>query len=529
MANEPDQGNPGSSSFSRRQVLQYSGLAVAGVAGAGLLSSCGGGGSDGDGGGSGGARKSGGVLVHGATGGSGKDTIDPHAPVTNPDIARVSNLFEPLLFWDNDYKLQPALAESVEPSADAKTWTIKLRKGVTFHNGKDVTAEDVLFTLSRVADPKKPTSAGGTLSKILELKQSKAVDATTVKLVLNQPYAIIDFLLAEYTLGIIPTDFDVAKPIGTGAFSYQSFQPGKTSTFKKYADYWGQKAYVDELQIQDFPDDSAKVNALLAGQVQTIDNLPTNLIDSVKKQGGNSLVSNTGAWVPFTMRVDQAPFSDVRVRQAMRLIVDRQQMIDQALAGYGSLGNDLYAPFDPAYAKDLPQREQDIDQAKSLLKQAGQAGLQVELFTGDDISSVATASASLFVQQAKKAGVDVKVTKKNPFYGDDYLSYTFAQDFWNTRQYIPQAAVSTIKGGTYNETHFDNPKFAQLIDNASREIDETKRNAMLQDAQKIEYDEGGYIIWGFRRQVDGYSAKVQGLEASRYLPLGSYKFQNVSV
>jgi peptide/nickel transport system substrate-binding protein len=515
-------------SLSRRQVVKYSGLAAAGVAGAGLLSACGGGGDDGGGGG-GGAQKSGGVLVHGATGGSGKDTIDPHAPVTNPDIARVSNLYEPLLFWDNDYKLQPALAESVEPSADATKWTVRLRQGVTFHNGKDVTPEDVLFTLGRVADPKKPTSAGGTLSKILDLKQCKAVDKSTVQLVLNQPYAIIDFLLAEYTLGIIPTDFDISKPVGTGAFSYESFQPGKSSTFKRYADYWGDKAFVDELQIQDFASDQAKVNALLAGQVQTIDNLPTNLISSIKKQGGNSLVSNTGAWVPFTMRVDQAPFSDNKVRQALRLVVDRQQMIDQALNGYGSLGNDLYAPFDPAYAKDLPQREQDIDQAKSLLKQAGQEGLQVELFTGEDIGSVATASASLFVQQAKQAGVDVKVTKKTPFYGEDYLSYPFGQDFWNTRQYIPQAAVCAIKGGTYNETHFDNPKFSKLIDDASREVDESKRNTLLHDAQEIEYNEGGYIIWGFRRQVDGYSGKVKGLKPSRYLPLGSYKFQNVSV
>lgn len=518
-------------SMSRRQVLRYSGLAAAGVAGAGALAGCGGGSSTSSSGSasSGAAQKSGGILVHGATGGSSKDTIDPHFPVTNPDIARVSNLFEPLLFWDNDYKIAPAIAESVTPSADAKTWTIKLRSGVTFHNGKDVTADDVMFTIRRVADPKKPAPAGGALSQILDFNQSKAVDKSTVKLVLKTPYAILDFILAEYTFGIIPTDFDVKNPVGTGAFSFESFSPGKTSTFKKYADYWGQKAFVDQLQIQDFADDNAKVNALLAGQVQTIDNLPTNLIKSIKNQGGNSLVSNTGAWVPFTMRVDQAPFSDKRVRQALRLVVDRQQMIDQALSGYGTLGNDIFAPFDPAYAKDLPQRAQDIAQAKSLLKSAGQDGLQVQLFTGDDIGSVATASASLFVQQAKQAGIDVKVTKKNPFYGADYLKYPFAQDFWNTRQYIPQAGVCQLKGAAYNETHWNNPAYSKLLADASKEVDETKRNTLVQDAMKMDYDEGGYIIWGFRRQVDGYSSKVQGLKPSRYLPLGSYKFQNVSV
>ena len=287
--------------------------------------------------------------------------------MTTLDIARVNNLFEPLLFWNNNYEIEPALAESVESSADGTKWTVKMRQGVTFHNGKDVTAEDAWFSIQRVADPKAPLSGGGQLSQILDFESTKVVDATTLELVLKVPYAILDGLLAEYTVGIIPTDFDIANPVGTGAFAYKSFDPGKTSTFTKYADYWGDPAFVDELQIQDFPDPSAMVNALQAGQIQTVDSLPYNLIDTIKGAGGGVLVSETGAWVPFTMRVDQAPFNDVKVRQAMRLIVDRQQMIDQTLSGYGSLGNDMYAPFDVAYASDLPQREQDIDQAKSLL------------------------------------------------------------------------------------------------------------------------------------------------------------------
>lgn len=517
--------------LSRRQLLRYSGLGVAALTGSNFLAACGG--SDGGGGGGGGGPQStGGILIHGATGGGSKDTLDPHQPVTNPDIARTSNLYEPLLFWNNNYELEPALAESVEPSSDAKTWTIKVRPGVTFHSGKDVTAEDVLFSIQRFADPKAPLSAGGQLSQIIDFASTKVVDPTTLELVLNTPYAILDTLLAEYTAGIIPTDFDIKNPVGTGAFQYQSFTPGKTSTFTKYADYWGDPAFVDELQIQDFADDNAKVNALQAGQIQTVDNLPYNLMETIEGAGGGVLVSDTGAWTPFTMRVDVAPFSDVKVRQAMRLIVDRQAMIDQTLSGYGSLGNDLYAPFDTAYASDLPQREQDIDQAKSLLKQAGQEGLQVELFTGDDIGSVAPAAANLFVQQAKLAGVDVKVTKKTPFYDDDYLSYPFAQDFWNTRNYIAQSVVGTFppeQGGTYNETHWDNQEHRDLVNSAARELDEGKRADLLHQAQEIEYEEGGLIIWGFKQQVDGYAANVQGLEPSKYLPLGSYKFNKVSV
>src|SRR4051794_28601128 len=451
---------PEGARFSRRQIFQYSGVAAAAVGGASLLEACG---SDSSGGG---GSSSGGVLVHGATGGSSKDTLDAHRPVTNPDIARTFNLYEPLLIWDNNYKLAPAVATSVEGSSDAKTWTVNLRQGVTFHNGKEVTPEDVIFTLKRVANPKAPTSAGGTLATILDFSATKKTGPNTLVIKLKTPYALLNNLLAEYTLGIVPEGYDPAKPVGTAAFKYQSFTPGKNSVFTKYDDYWGDKAFVDELHIQDFADPNAQVNALQAGQIQTLDNLPYNLIKTVKGQGGQIVESKSGAWVPFTMRVDAKPFSDVRVRQALRLICDRQQMIDNALSGYGRLGNDLYAPFDVAYAKDLPQRKQDIAQAKSLLKQAGQEGLQVQLFTGDDIGPVAPASASLFVQQAKKAGVDVKVVKKNPFYGKDYLSYPFGQDFWNTRNYLPQAAVGSLKGGSYNETHFNDPKFANLIASA---------------------------------------------------------------
>ena len=235
--------------------------------------------------------------------------------------------------------------------------------------------------------------------------------------------------------------------------------PGQLSQFDRPDNYWDGPPFVDELIIYDFADDAAKVNALLAGQVQSIDNLPSYLANSVEQQGASPLISETGAWVPFTMRVDVAPFSDVRVRQALRLIVDRQQMIDQALNGFGILGNDLYSPFDPAYAQDLPQRVQDIDQAKSLLKQAGQENLDVELVTSSAVGAGAVESANLFVQQAKQAGVTVRLNKAdaNVFYGDRYLSWNFAQDFWNTRNYIPQVATSSVKGATYNETHFEDP------------------------------------------------------------------------
>ncbi len=472
----------------------------------------------------------GGVYSHGATGGGLKDTLEPYFPVTNPDIARCMQLYEPLLRWNAQYEIEPSVAESITPNADNTQWTVRLRDGVEFHHGKTLTAQDVMFSLGKVTDPKKPGSGGTELAKFLELNNSKIVDPKTILLQLSSPYAVLDQLLAEYTVGILPTDFDVSKPVGTGPFAYGRFVPGQLSQFARHDNYWDGPPFVDELIIYDFADDAAKVNALLAGQVQSVDNLPNYLAGTIEQQGASPLISDSGAWVPFTMRVDAAPFSDVRVRQALRLIVDRQQMIDQALNGFGVLGNDLYSPFDPAYAKELPQRMQDIDQAKSLLKQAGQSDLSVELVTSSAVGAGAVESANLFVEQAKKAGVNVQLNKADAsvFYGDRYLSWNFAQDFWNTRNYIPQVAVCAVKGGVYNETHFDDPTFNALIEQAKKEPDAAKRNVLLHDAQKIEYDTGGFIIWGFKRQLDAYSNLVQGLAPHRYLPCSNFGFKRAS-
>ena len=359
------------------------------------------------------------------------------------------------------------------------------------------------------------------------------VDATTLELVLNVPYAILDGLLAEYTVGIIPTDFDIANPVGTGAFAYKSFDPGKTSTFTKYADYWGDPAFVDELQIQDFPDASAMVNALQAGQIQTVDNLPYNLIDTIKGAGGGVLVSETGAWVPFTMRVDQAPFNDVRVRQAMRLIVDRQQMIDQTLSGYGSLGNDMYAPFDVAYASDLPQREQDIDQAKSLLAEAGPGGSPGRAVHRRR-HRLGRAGGGQPVRRAGQAGrrrgqghqEDAVLRRPVPVLHlrPGLLEHPQLHPA-GCRRHVPAGAGRHLQRDPLGQPGAPRPR--QRRGPGARRGQ--ARPSCSTTAQEIEYNEGGLIIWGFRQQVDGYGANVQGLEPSKYLPLGSYKFNKVSV
>jgi peptide/nickel transport system substrate-binding protein len=472
----------------------------------------------------------GGVLRVGVTGGSTKDTLDPHDPPTYPDQARVSNLFEPLFLRDPSYAVQPVLAESLESSRDASTWTLRLRQGVEFHNGKTLDADDVAFTLWRILEPATGITATPSLSMV-DVAGLRKLDARTLVIPLKQPYALFKDQLAQYYLGIVPVGFDITRPVGTGPFRFGSFTPGQSSRFPRFDKYWRtDQPYVDELVIIDFPDDRKRVQALLDGQVDAIDNLPQTKIDTVKAVGVNVLISETGAWTPFTMRVDAEPFRDVRVREAMRLIVDREQMVSQALNGQGRIANDLYAPFDIAYARDLPQRQQDLPQAMSLLKRAGHEHLQVELVTSSGIGAGAVEAAGLFAKQAQGAGVDIRVREVDAgvFYGQNYRQWAFALDYWFTRSYLPQVFLGSQPDSQYNECHWNDEKFNALVNQARGELDAARRIQLLREAQKIEYDSGGYIVWGFKNQVDAYSAKVTGFVSDRNLPLSSFQFRIVS-
>jgi peptide/nickel transport system substrate-binding protein len=480
-----------------------------------------------------GSLKAGGNVRIGATGGGAKDTIDAHLPTADPDIMRCWNLYEPLAVRPPSFgPLEMMVAESIEAEhGKTDSWVVKIRPGIEFHNGKTVTADDVVFSLNRILDPKNPKVGAASIGYV-DIKNVKKISASQVRIPLK--FANAGFLddVGQYFNAIVPVGYDPAKPVGTGAFMYASFTPGQQSVFKKFPNYWQHgKPYADQLTIIDFTDDTARVNALLGGQVDAIDNLPTGQIAQV--QGSSSLkvlISHTGQWQPFTMRIDQPPFSDVRVRQAMRLIVNRPQMVEQVLSGQGRVANDLYSPFDPAFNSALPQRSQDIEQAKSLLKTAGHAGLSVQLVTAPVFQGVVQA-AQVFAQQATAAGVKVSLRKVDTgtFYDPTkYLKWPFAQDFWATREYLPQVAQGSLPSSPFNETHWGAGKFSTLINQARAELDETKRIAILHQAQQLEYTQGGYIIPYFSNQIDAYSSKVGGfVEAKSGFPLGNYWFKNV--
>jgi peptide/nickel transport system substrate-binding protein len=480
--------------------------------------------------------KRGGTFRIGVSGGSTKDFIDGQNIVTRPDQARIVTGWETLVVFDSKFRLTfNGLAESIEHNKQGNVWTIRVRPGIEFHNGKTMGADDVIYSLKRLINPKLGLFGGAAL-KSIDPNRMKKVDKRTVRLTLKQADGTLLDALGQYIAGIVPVGYSPdavgkADPnIGTGPYKLKSFTPGQQSVHVRNPNYWRSgQPYFDQVVIIDFPDDTARVNALLGGQVDAITDVPPAQVAVVNGHGGTKVLeSPSAAWTPICMRVDAAPFDDVRVRQAFRLIANRPQMVAQALAGHGRIGNDLYGIFDEGFAEDLPQRKQDIDKAKSLLKAAGKEGLSVDLQSTNGALGM-NEGAQVFAQQAKAAGVtvNVKILDSGAFYGDQYLKWPLSTDFWGSRNYLSQVAAGSLPTSPYNETHWPDTKdqkFLALYKQALKTVDRGKQRVIMHEMQKMEYDNGGYIIWGFSTLLDGYATKLKGLRQGDkgVLPLNAF-------
>src|SRR6266705_5451630 len=293
-----------------------------------------------------GTPKRGGNFRLGVTGGGSKDIMDGQNIITKPDQARLVTAFETLLLYDDNYKLTTdGLAESVTPD-NPKQYTIRLRKGIEFSNGKTLTADDVIYSLQRIGT-KGNGLTGYAATATMDVAGIKKLDKYTVRLPLKSPDSTVPQTLASYTFGIVPAGYKAypAPQVGTGAYKLKLFTPGQQSVSERNPNYWRSgEPYFDTVTIIDFSDSTAQVNGLLGGQIDAMTDLPASQVKVIESRGMAALVSKTGGWLPICMAIDMPPFDDVRVRQAMRLLVDRPTMIEQVLSGYGSLGNDLYAP-----------------------------------------------------------------------------------------------------------------------------------------------------------------------------------------
>lgn len=476
-----------------------------------------------------GPPKRGGTLRVGLVGGSSTDTVDAHIPTSSSDATRLINMYDSLVRHDENYDLEYRLATAVEPSPDATEWTVTLREGVQFSDGRPVRPEDIIFSYDRIRDPDDPKSGAASINHI---DYMEATGPRELRIVLSEADATLVDSLAEYQMGIVPEGYDPKNPVGSGPFKLEYFSPGQSTTLVRNDNYWGEAPLLDSVEIIDFQEEDAMLNALLSSQVDAIGNLNHSLARVIEADPRlSTLVSETGMWLPLTMRVDVAPFDDVRVRRAMRLVADRTQLVDQVYSGEGQLGNDMFSLYDPAYPKDFPQREQNIEEAKRLLAEAGYPdGLDVTL-NAAEIQTGALRSAQVFAEQASAAGIHVHINQvdSSTFFADgNYLEYPFALTFYYTRNFLQQVNQCATAASPFNETHWSDDAFTAKANKARTIVDDGTRREMIRELQRQLYDDGGYIIWGFANQIDAYQNYVVGLKTHPGgIPLGQALFERV--
>lgn len=459
----------------------------------------------------------GGALKMGLVGGESTNSLDPATWLTQVPQNFGSTWGELLVIQSpEDGSPQPVLAESWEASDDAAEWRFKIRRGITFHNGKDLTPDDVVQTLRRHSDENTKSAALGVLTDIDDL----STDGDNVVVKLKRGNADLPLLLTDYHLVIQPNGGMDAPDagIGTGPYRVEVNEPGVRHVGVKYDGYWRDEVgHVDSVEVIVMNDNTARTAALQSGQVHIINRVEPKTVALLGRAPGVRIesVPSKGHYV-FIMHCNTAPFDNADLRMALKLAIDRQQMIDQILVGHASLGNDF--PINQAYAlypEGIEQRQYDPDKAAFHYKKSGHDG-PILLRTSDVAFPGAVDAAQLFQQQAKAAGIDLTIQREP---GDGYWSEVwnkqpFSASYWGGRP-TQDSMYSTayISSADWNDTRFFRDDFDKLILEARAELDNAKRAEMYREAAMMVRDDGGLILPMFNDFIDARREEVKGFIA----------------
>ncbi|QKZ05397.1 ABC transporter substrate-binding protein [Pseudomonas eucalypticola] len=465
-------------------------------------------------------KKGGKIRVAGMSS-STADTLDPAKGALSTDYARQYMFYNGLTRFDSHLVPQLELAEKIDHT-DASLWVITLRNGITFHNGKSLTAEDVVFSLTRHKDP-------ATGSKVMPLMEQfaeiKATGPLEVQIKLSAPNAELPSILAVSHLLIVPagtTDFNLG--IGTGPFTVKEFRPGVRSVAARNPNYWKPGLpYLDEIEFIAISDEPSRVNALLSGDVHMINEVNPRSTARIAASAGHAVVdAPSGNYTDMILRQDQMPTQNADFSQAMKYLLDREQVKSAVFRGYAVVGNDHpIAPGSRYYNADLPQTPYDPDKARFLLKKAGMASVKMPLVA----SPAATGSVDMAVllqQSAKQAGLDLTVNRlpSDGYWSNHWMKHPISFGNINPR---PNADIifSQFFQSTapWNESGWKNEQFDQLLMTARGETDDAKRSQMYKDMQTLVHDHCGIGIPVFISNIDGVDARIKGYGSN---PLGGF-------
>lgn len=454
----------------------------------------------------------GGILRAGMQGGAATDSLDPASWSSQVPYFFGRQWGEQLVQISPTGEVHPALAEEWGASDDAKTWTFKIRKGVQFHNGKEMTPDDVVATMERHSDEKAKSGALGLMGGIASVKK----DGQNVVFELKDANADLPFLLDDYHLMIQPNG-GKDKPdagIGTGPYKVTVNEAGVRLGGEKFANYWrDDRGFADQIEIIVINDATARTSALQGGQVDIINRVEPKIVELIKRVPGVVIrnVAGRGHYV-FIAHCNTAPFDNNDLRLALKYALDREEMLQKILMGYGSVGNDT--PINKAYPlfTEMEQRKYDPDKAAFHYKKSGHSG-SVLLRTSDVAFPGAVDAAQLYQQSAAKAGITLEV-KREP--GDGYWSEVwnkqpFSMSYWTGRPTQDQVySIAYLSKAEWNDTRFFRDDFDKLILAARGELDQVKRKELYRQAAVILRDEGGVIVPMFNNYIDASGPKLGG-------------------
>ncbi|WP_348647659.1 ABC transporter substrate-binding protein [Marivita sp. S6314] len=462
------------------------------------------------------AQQRGGTLRLGLAGANTSDSWDSR---THSDsfmiMAGHGAVFDCLTQVAANGELVGELAESWEASADAVTWTFKLRQGVTFHNGKAFGADDVLSSLQMHTAEGAKSAAKPIVDNISEMTK---VNDHEVTFTLKAGNADFPFLLSDYHLCIFPagqTEEAIAQGIGTGMYKVESFDPGVRILLSRVDSHYkdGEYGWFDSVEMIAINDSSARMNALMTGQVDAVNRVDFKTEPLMRANPMINIFEVTGnQHFTFPMLTNLDPFSNLKVRQALKHAINRQELVDKILLGHGAVANDH--PIGPAnqyYAADLEQNSYDPDKAASLIKEAGLDGLSVDLSAANAAFPGAVDAAQLYQASAKAAGININVVQEpdDGYWSNVWLKKPWCACYWSGRATEDWMFSTAYESGVpWNDTNWENARFQELLLTARAELDSDKRREQYGEMQMLLSKEGGTVIPMYANFVDAHSNKL---------------------
>jgi len=453
--------------------------------------------------------------------------IDPVTIADAGGLLVMQQVAEFLCVDGPDLVLKPALAESWKPNADGTVWTFTLRKGVKFHSGGEMKAEDVVASIDRLADPANSSNALSVFTGILQKGNTKKVDDYTVEFHLDAPNGNFPYMVSSdnYNAVIIPASYKGGYEQsfdGTGPFKLEKYTPKVGASFVRNDNYWGDKALPDRTEFTFFTDIQPQILALQGGQIDIINQMPVLAGVAVLNDPNVDIISlKSSAHQQLHMHCDEGPTKDARVRRAIALCLDREKLAAGLMKGRSALGNDSpFAAVYPSTDTSVPQRKQDIAQAKQLMEAAGLAqGFKMTLTTERYLEI--PEYAQLIQNWVKEIGIELElnILDQGAYYGDavfgksNWLDSAMGITDYGHRGVPNVYLAAPLKSeGTWNAAHFKNKDYDQLATSYIAALDLEAQKADAGKIQKLLLEETPVIFGYFYDYLTATAKGVAGVQ-----------------